>query len=76
MASMFAKGKQHRGRVLRQQGEPDVIRGRDRAAQGVLVDVADLEVLKEPAPPALPLRRTAPSLRVRGSNIASESPGI
>ena len=52
MASMFAKGKQHRGRVLRQQGEPDVIRGRDLAAQGVLVDVAHLEVLKEPAPPA------------------------
>ncbi len=52
MASMFAKGKQNKGRVLRQQGEADVIRGRVLAAQGVLVDVADLEVLKEPAPPA------------------------
>ena len=43
----------------------------DLAAQGVLVDVADLEVLKEPAPPALPHRHTAPSLRARASNIAS-----
>src|SRR6266851_359842 len=42
-----------RRRVLGQEGEPDVVRGRDRAPERVFVDVADLEILEETPPPAL-----------------------
>jgi integrase len=44
------------GRVSREQGELEVVRGGHGAPQGVLVDVADLEILEEPASPTL--RRT------------------
>ncbi len=40
------------GGVLRKQREPGVIGGGDGAPQGVLVDVAGLEVLEELAPSA------------------------
>jgi hypothetical protein len=41
------------GRVSREQGELEVVRGGHGAPQGVLVDVADLEILEEPASPTL-----------------------
>ena len=41
-----------RGRVLGQQGEPDVVGGGHGPAQGVTVDVAHLEIfIKAPLPP-------------------------
>src|SRR5229473_7856969 len=39
--------------VLREEREPDIVRRRDRAAERVLIHVADLEVLEEPPAPAL-----------------------
>ena len=41
------------GRVSREQGELEVVRGGHGAPQGVLVDVADLEVLEKASPPSL-----------------------
>src|SRR5215213_2251604 len=41
------------GRVSREQGELEVVRGGHGAPQRVLLDVADLETLEEPASPTL-----------------------
>src|SRR5687768_4933853 len=39
-------------RVLGEQREPDVIRGNDGAAQGMRIDVANLEILVDPSGPS------------------------
>jgi hypothetical protein len=39
--------------VLRQQGEPDIISRKDGAAQGMLVDITDIEVFEDATGPAL-----------------------
>jgi hypothetical protein len=43
--------KMNRGRVLRQQGEPDVIGGNDGPPKRMLIHVAHLEILEKSAFP-------------------------
>jgi hypothetical protein len=50
---VFVKKKQYRGCVLGKERKPKIVGRGYRATQGVLVDVADFEVLEEPPSPAL-----------------------
>ena len=50
---MFVKEKQYRSGVLRKEREPDVVGRGNRPPQRVLVNIPDLEVLKEAPLPAL-----------------------
>ena len=70
--------------ILGKQGEPGVVRGRHCPAQGVFVDIPDLEVLKESTSPAFlyhhspllsePSSKKLNPLPARGAPLACRRP--
>ena len=70
---MFVKKKQYRGYVLGKERKPKIVGCGYRAAQGVLVNVADCEVLEEPPSPAFSYGHQGPLYVLVNTKLISSS---
>jgi hypothetical protein len=70
---MFVKKKQDRGCVLGKERKPKIVGCGYRAAQGVLVNVADCEVLEEPPSPAFSYGHQGPLYVLVNTKLISSS---
>jgi hypothetical protein len=70
---VFVKKKQYRGYVLGKERKPKIVGCGYRAAQGVLVNVADCEVLEEPPSPAFSYGHQGPLYVLVNAKLISSS---